>query len=135
MINLHNLITMAGMIQLLILVTAAFAPKVVDWEKNLSSSDRFFKQLVWTYGFFIFLIVSCFAFISIFKTDLMTNRNEAGTYICGFISIFWFARLFIQFFIFKTPEFLKTGPIKFGYNTLTLAFMYLTITYGLAVFV
>ena len=44
-------------------------------------------------------------------------------------------QLFIQFFIFKTPEFLKTGTMKFGYNTLTLAFLYLTITYGLAVFV
>lgn len=135
MINLHNRITMAGMIQLLILVTAAFAPKVVDWEKNLSSSDPFFKSLVWTYGFFICLTVLSIALFSIFKSELLTNGNQAGKYICGFISIFWFARLFIQFFIFKTPEFLKTGPMKFGYNTLTLAFLYLTITYGLAVFV
>lgn len=135
MINLHNRITMAGMIQLLILVTAAFAPKVVDWEKNLSSSDPFFKSLVWTYGFFICLTVLSIALFSIFKSELLTNGNQAGKYICSFISIFWFARLFIQFFIFKTPEFLKTGPMKFGYNTLTLAFLYLTITYGLAVFV
>ena len=135
MLNLNNLIIAAGLIQLLILIAASQVPKVTNWKKNLSSSDPFFKSLVWTYGFFICLTVLSIALFSIFKSELLTNGNQAGKYICGFISIFWFARLFIQFFIFKTPKFLKTGPMKFGYNTLTLAFLHLTITYGLAVFV
>jgi hypothetical protein len=135
MFTLNNLIITAGLIQLLILIAASFVPKVTDWKKNLGGSDPFFKSLVWTYGFFIFLIVCSIALFSIFKTELLTDGNQTGKYLCGFISVFWFARLFIQFFIFKTPEFLTTGPMKFGYNTLTLAFMYLTITYGLAVFV
>jgi len=135
MLNLNNLIITAGLIQLLILITASLVPKVTDWKKNLGNSGPFFKSLVWTYGFFIFLTVSSFALFSIFRTELLTDGNIAGKYICGFISIFWFARLFIQFFIFKTPAFLKTGPMKVGYNILTLAFMYLAITYGLAVFV
>ncbi|NIP39428.1 MAG: hypothetical protein GWO07_09205 [Candidatus Dadabacteria bacterium] len=85
--------------------------------------------------FFIFLIVTSIALFSIFKTELLTDGNTTGKYLCGFISVFWFARLFIQFFIFKTPEFLKTGAMKAGYNLLTFALMYLSITYGLAVFI
>jgi hypothetical protein len=135
MLNLNNLIIIAGLIQLTILIAASLVPRVTDWKKNLGSSDPFFKSLVWTYGFFIFLTVLSFALFSIFRTELLTDGNRTGKYLCGFISIFWLARLFIQFFIFKTPDFLKTGPMKFGYNTLTLAFLYLTITYGLAVFV
>ncbi|HSG30461.1 MAG TPA: hypothetical protein VLB82_02840 [Thermodesulfobacteriota bacterium] len=134
MFTLNNLVLAAGLIQLLILVTASLVPKVTDWKRNLEGSDPFFKSLVWTYGFFIFLIVASIALFSLFETDLLTDGNATGKYVCGFISVFWGARLFIQFFIFKTPEFLKTGAMKFGYNALTLAFMYLTITYGLVAF-
>ncbi len=135
MFTLNNLIITAGLIQLLILVAASLVPRITDWKRNLEGSDPFFKSLVWTYGFFISLIVLSIGLFSIFKTELLIDGNLTGKYLCAFVSIFWFARLFIQFFIFKTPEFVKTGVMKAGYNLLTLAFMYLTITYGLAVFI
>ncbi len=135
MLNLNNLIIAAGIIQLTILIASSLVPKVTNWKKNLSSSDPFFRSLVWSYGFFIFLIVLSFGLFSTFKPELLINGNETGKYICGFISVFWLSRLIIQLFIFKTPDFLKTGLMKVGFNILTLAFMYLAITYGLAVFV
>ena len=57
MLNLNNLIIAAGIIQLTILIASSLVPKVTNWKKNLSSSDPFFRSLVWSYGFFIFLIV------------------------------------------------------------------------------
>lgn len=135
MFTLNNLILFAGIVQLLILVTASLVPSVTHWNRNLKGSDPFFNSLVWTYGFFIFLIVTSIALFSLFKTELLTDGSTMARYVCGFISVFWGARLFIQFFIFKTPEFLRTSAMKAGYNLLTLAFAYLTITYGLVAFI
>jgi len=133
--TLNNLILFAGIVQLLILVPASLVPRVTQSNRNLNGSDPFFKSFVWTYGFFIFLNVTSIALFSLFKTELLTDDSTMARYVCGFISVFWGARLFIQFFIFKTSEFLRTGAMKAGYNLLTLAFAYLTITYGMAVFI
>ncbi|NIP39429.1 MAG: hypothetical protein GWO07_09210 [Candidatus Dadabacteria bacterium] len=48
MFTMNNLIFTAGLIQLLILITASLVPKVTDWKRNLEGSDPFFKSLVWT---------------------------------------------------------------------------------------
>jgi len=54
--------------------------------------------------------------------------------MCLFISLFWPARLVVQFFVFDAKPYLKTVVLKVGYRGLTAVFVYITVIYGLAAF-
>ncbi len=54
--------------------------------------------------------------------------------MCLFISLFWAARLIVQFFVFDAKSCLKTTLLKAGYHGLTVVFIYITVIYGLAAF-
>ena len=54
--------------------------------------------------------------------------------MCLFISLFWAARLIVQFFVFDAKPYLKTTLLKAGYHGLTVVFVYITVIYALAAF-
>ena len=54
--------------------------------------------------------------------------------MCLFISLFWAARLIVQFFVFDAKRYLRTAVLKTGYHGLTVVFIYITLIYGLAAF-
>ena len=51
--------------------------------------------------------------------------------MCGFIALFWGARLAVQLAVFDAKPFLTNGWLKAGYHGLTLVFHYNTVAYSI----
>jgi len=90
------------------------------------------RQLVWVHGAFIVLVIIAFGVLSV----TLPMELGAGTWlargICGFIALFWIARLAMQFFVFDAKAHLNNALLKCGYHALTCVFAYQAIVYSIA---
>ena len=132
--NLELLIFAGGILHFGILLASAMVPKVLDWKGSLEKLDGLFRQLVWVHGAFIVLVIIGFGVLSIVLAGDLASGTPLARGMCLFISLFWSARLIVQFFVFDAKPYLKTTLLKAGYHGLTVVFIYITVIYGLAVF-
>lgn len=126
------LLQFAAALQSLILIASALTPRVLDWRTNLAALHPFLRKLFWVYGTFIVMIIIAFATLTFLHADAMAAREPVARSLCVFITIFWGARLFVQFAIFDPRPFLKNWFYKLGYHALTVIFAFLVFVYGKA---
>jgi hypothetical protein len=130
--NLQLLIFVGGVLHFGILLASALVPKVLDWNAALGKLDLLSRQLVWVHGVFIVLVIVGFGLLSVlFPTELAAGTPLARG-LCGFIALFWAARLCVQFFVFDAKPFLKTTFLQADYHGLTAVFSYHVIVHTLA---
>jgi hypothetical protein len=127
--NLELLIFVGGLLHFGILLASALVPKVLDWKESLGRLDPLSRQLVWVHGAFIVLVIAGFGVISVLFAAELTAGTPLARGVCGFVALFWAARLAVQFFVFDAGPFLKNGWLKAGYHGLTVAFLYHTVAY------
>ena len=132
--NLELLIFAGGILHFGILLASAMVPKVLDWKASLEKLDGLFRQLVWVHGAFIVLVIIGFGLLSVVLAGDLASGTPLARGMCLFISLFWAARLIVQFFVFDAKPYLKTTLLKAGYHGLTAVFIYITEIYGLAAF-
>jgi len=123
---------LAAAVQLLILTASALTPRVLDWRKNLAALHPFLRKLFWVYGVFIVMVIIAFAILTFRHADAMAAREPVARSLCLFITIFWGARLFVQFAIFDPRPFLTNWIYRVGYHALTFTFAFLVLVYGKA---
>ena len=122
--NLQPFIFVSGVLHFGTLIASATVPQVLDWKGELRKLSQLSRQLIWVHGVFIVLTIIGFGGLTIlFSGDLAAGTPLARA-VCGFIALFWAARLAIQFFVFDAQPFLKTTFLKIGYHGLTLVFIY-----------
>ena len=126
------LLQLAAAVQLLILIASALTPRVLDWRKNLAVLHPFLRKLFWVYGVFIVMVIIAFATLTFWHADAMAAREPVARSLCAFITIFWGARLFVQFAIFDPRPFLTNWIYQIGYYSLTVIFTFLVLIYGKA---
>lgn len=126
------LLQFAAALQSLILIASALTPRLLDWRTNLAALHPFLRKLFWVYGTFIVMIIIAFATLTFLHADAMAAREPVARSLCVFITIFWGARLFVQFAIFDPRPFLKNWFYKLGYHALTVIFAFLVFVYGKA---
>jgi hypothetical protein len=129
---LATLLRLAGLLHFTILIASAMVPRVLDWRTNLSTLHPFLRRLFWVYGVFIVLIIIGFGTLTLLNAGAMAAGEPVARSLAALIAIFWLARLTVQWFVFDSREFLTTPLLVIGYHSLTLAFIYLTVTYGWA---
>ncbi|HIA18861.1 MAG TPA: hypothetical protein EYN03_08580 [Planctomycetes bacterium] len=129
MMNLELLVFIGGLLHFGILLASALVPKVLDWKESLDNLDNLCRQLVWVHGLFIVLVIIGFGLISVLLANELVSGTRLSRGICLFISVFWGARLVVQFFIFDAKPYLKTAFLKLGYHGLTVVFIYHTVVY------
>ena len=132
--NLELLIFAGGILHFGILLASAMVPKVLDWKASLEKLDVLFRQLVWVHGAFIVLVIIGFGLLSVVLAGDLACGTPLARGMCLFISLFWAARLVVQFFVFDAKPYLKTTLLKAGYHGLTVVFIYITVVYALAAF-
>ena len=132
--NLELLIFVGGILHFGILLASAMVPKVLDWKGSLEKLDGLFRQLVWVHGAFIVLVIIGFGLLSIVLAGDLASGTPLARGTCLFISLFWAARLIVQFFVFDAKPYLKTTLLKAGYHGLTVVFVYHTVIYALVAF-
>jgi hypothetical protein len=126
------LLVTGGLLHFGILIASALVPQVLDWRRELRKVPPLLGQLVWVHGAFIVLTIIGFGTLSLANAAELATGTILARSVCGFISLFWGARLAVQFFCFTPAEYLTTRILKIGYHALTVVFAYLTIVYGLA---
>ncbi|HUG93725.1 MAG TPA: hypothetical protein VML55_23040 [Planctomycetaceae bacterium] len=128
--KLEHLVFCGGVLHFGILLASALVPKVLDWKSSLQRLDALSRQLVWVHGAFIVLVIVGFGTLSaLFAAELAAGTPLARA-VCGFIAVFWGARLLVQFFVFDAGPHMKTGWLRAGYHTLTLVFAYHVVVYS-----
>ena len=126
------LIQLGGVVHFAILIASALTPGVLEWRRHLATLPPLLRQLFWVYGSFIVLVIVSFGTISLTNADALVSGDRLGRSVCGMIAIFWAARLAVQWFVFDATPFLTNALLKLGYHALTLAFVAVTLIYGLA---
>jgi len=130
MIELKTLLLIGGVLHFGILIASALVPQVLNWRNELKKLPRLFEQLVWVHGAFIVLTIAGSGVLSAMNSAELASGTLLARCVCGFISLFWAARLAVQFFYFAPQEYLRTLTLKIGYHGLTIVFTYLTVVYG-----
>lgn len=129
MLTLENLILIAGLVQLSILFAAALTPMALDWGKQLVGLHPFVRKMHHVYGAFIFYIVAAFGVLSITNAEALAEGTRLGRSVAGLIALFWTARLCVQLFVFRFPDFIHSRFLKVGYHLMAPAFAYLAAVY------
>jgi len=130
--NLALLILIGGMLHFGILIASALTPRVLDWRKELAKLDWLTQQLVWVHGAFIVLVIVGFGVLSVALPAELASGTLLARSVCGFIALFWIARLGVQFFVFDAKKYLGNWLLRIGYHALTGVFLYHAVVYGLA---
>ena len=125
-----ELIRWAGYLQLGVVVGSLAVPYLLQWRNELLSVRTLIKQVFWTYAAYIFCTNLFFAVLSIFLAPNLTDGTELATAICLFITLYWGARLVIQFFYFDKKGIPSGGIYRYGEWLLSLCFAFFTIVYG-----
>lgn len=124
------LLQAGGAIHFAILIASALTPRALDWRRNLASLHPFLRRLFWVYGAFIVLVVIGFGALTLLHAGQMAVGDPLARSLCGFIALFWLARLIVQLFVFDARPFLTNAFFKIGYHALTAAFICLVAIYG-----
>jgi hypothetical protein len=132
--ELRWLIFVAGLLHFGILCASALVPKVLDWKASLRQVDALSRQVIWVHGAFIVLVIVGFGLLSVLFADDLAAGTPLARAMCGFIGLFWAARLAVQFFVFDARPYLTHAFLKAGYYGLTLVFAYQTVAYSLAAY-
>ena len=124
-------IRLGGCVHFTILIASAMVPRVLDWRGRLAPLHPFLRRLFWVYGVFIVLTITGFGAISVSCADEIATGSRLARCFCGFVAVFWLARLAVQFFVFDAREFLTTWWLRLGYHALTVAFILQPAPYAL----
>jgi len=130
--TLDTLIFIAGVLHLGLLIASFLTPQVLDWRRELRSLHPMTRHLIWVHGTFIVLTIIGFGILSLTCAASLASGDRLARVLCGFIAIFWLARLAIQLALFDARPLLTTLFLKLGYHGLTAVFTYFVIVYGWA---
>jgi hypothetical protein len=124
------LLQIGGAMHFAILIASTLTPRALDWPRNLAALHPFLRKLFWVYGVFIVLVIIGFGALTLLHARQMAAGDPLARALCGFIAVFWLARLIVQLFIFDARPFLTNAFFKIGYHALTAAFISLATIYG-----
>jgi hypothetical protein len=130
--TLATLIFIAGVLHLGLLIASFLTPQVLDWGKELRSLHPMTRHLIWVHGTFIVLTIIGFGILSLTCATPLASGERLARVLCGFIAVFWLARLGIQLALFDAKPLLTSVVLKVGYHGLTAVFTYFAIVYGMA---
>ena len=131
-VNLATLLLLGGVCHFGILTASALVPRVLQWRQELHKLQPLSRHLVWTHGIFIVLVIAAFGMISVAAAPDLAGGTRLARLVCGFISVFWLARLAIQLLLFDARPFLTSVSLRLGYHGLTAVFTYLGLVYAWA---
>jgi quinol-cytochrome oxidoreductase complex cytochrome b subunit len=131
--TLTDMIRTAGLLHFGILIASALVPQVLDWRSELRKLCPLTRQLVWVHGIFIVLTIVGMGLIASLQPAPLANATALARCLCGFIAVFWGARLCLQFVLFDPAPLLQDKRLlRIGYHALSVVFLVITITFAYA---
>jgi hypothetical protein len=126
----HGLLVGAGAAQLILVVASLAIPQLLNWKNDLAKLRPLTRQVFWTYAGYIWATNLSFGLISTMTPQLLLDRSTLAGFVCCFITVYWAARVVIQFAYFDRTDASKGVFFLLGETALVALFVILAIVYG-----
>lgn len=126
---MKTLIILAGIGQIALALASTVIPRFLDWKSETARLETLTRRVFWTYAGYILATNLAFGLLSLIAPDALLDGSRLASCVCGFIALYWGARLVIQFTVFR-----RLAPpgrhFRVAEILLVLLFVYLTFVYG-----
>jgi len=95
--SLRALLIAAGFGQLALAAASLAIPRVLGWRDDTARLRPLTRQIFWTYAAYIWSFHICFGLLSALAPEWLLERTPLAAAVCGFIAVYWGARLVLQF--------------------------------------
>jgi hypothetical protein len=129
--TLTILIRTAGFLQWSVLIASALVPIRLNWKKDLGVLPHLHRQLFWTYGGYIVLMIVALGLLCVTLAESLADGTALARSLCGFIAVFWGIRLGLQFVLDARPH-LTAWWLVAGEFVLTALFLSFTVLFAAA---
>lgn len=130
-VSLADLFRAAGVGQLGILLASVQVPSKLNWARDLAGLHRLHRQMYWTYGGYVVLGIVFLGLVSLLCANELASGSRLGVVVCAYGFVFWGVRVALQW-VYDLKPFLTARWMRVGYHVLTVAFVSLTVLYGVA---
>jgi hypothetical protein len=126
---MKTLIFLSGLGQLLLAAASLVLPKILGWREDTAKLKPLTREVFWTYAVYIWATNVSMGLLSVLGPARLLDGSPLARAVCGYISLYWGARLGIQFFCFgkNAPPGMSFRIAEAGMVALFLA---LTLIYG-----
>src|SRR3954447_16151030 len=97
-------VRLAGIGQLILIVASLAIPYVLRWREDTARLRPLTRQVFWTYAGYIWATNLAFGLLSTFLPQSLLDGNPLAGSVCGFIAVYWGARVIIQFAYFDRTD-------------------------------
>lgn len=126
------LVILAGVCQLALALASLAIPRVLRWSDETAKLRPLTRQVFWTYAAYIWATNVSFGLISTLAPRSLLDRSTLARAVCGFIALYWAARLLIQLFWFDRKDAPSGAIFKAAEIALTASFAFLAVVYACA---
>ena len=123
------IVIIAGLSQLALAAGSLAIPRILNWRSETVKLSPLIRSVFWTYAGYIWGTNVCFGLLSTFAPTWLLDGSPLARAVSGFISMYWGARVVIQFAFFG-----KHAPpgnfFKLAEVALVILFLFLTGLYG-----
>ena len=127
---MSSMVVFAGLGQLALALASLAIPRVLRWEEDTAKLRNLTRQVFWTYAGYIWATNVSFGLLSLLAPSALLDGSVLARAVCGFIAVYWGARLLIQFTYFDRSEAPRGLQYQVAEGALVLLFASLTAIYG-----
>lgn len=129
---LEELLRLAGFAQLVLAMGSLAIPRTLDWREEARRLEPLTRSVFWTWGAYVWGSHVAFGLLCTLAPAWVMDGSPLAGVVCGFVAVWWGARLIIQFAVFDRSERPAGTVFVLAEVALVLLFSALTATYGCA---
>jgi len=131
---MQRLIVIAGWGQLGLAAASLAIPKALKWREDMATVRTLTRRVFWTYAAYIWMTHICFGCLSVLRPEVLLDGTLLGGLVAAFMTLWWGARLVIQFLVFDRSARPEGTKFLLGELGLVVLFCFNTVVYGFAAF-
>ena len=124
------LLILAGSGQLALAAGSLAIPRILRWGADTAKLRPLTRQVFWTYAGYIWTTNVAFGLLSVAAPYLLLDGSTLARLVAGYITVYWAARVVIQFTYFDRTDAPPGRLTQLGEIALVGLFVYLTVVYG-----
>lgn len=133
--HLRGAIQLLGLGQLALALGSLAIPHVLQWRADTARLRPLTRQVFWTYAVYIWATNLAMGLLSTLCPDALSDRSPLARAVCGYIALYWGARVLVQFVAFDRQD-VPEGPLPrwavlLAEAALVLLFVACALGYGL----